>query len=171
MTTGQLIKKARRKAGMTQADLAEKLGISYVGISQWENGTRNPKYDTIRRIANALGIEWTELVPEEEQAAIVIEHTMKGIKEAVKTGGFERVPDWKTRQYFAKAEIQRIYNSLNTDGCLEAGEYLLSFLLNHLSYEGAEHDLEEVMTKLASVASIPQYQQYNAETQEDSKNG
>ena len=165
------IRTVRRAAKVTQDELAKQLGINRATVSKYENGEISLSLKMLRKIAAALHVDWTELVPEEEQATIVIEHTMKGIKEAVKTGGFERAPDWKTRQYFAKAEIQRIYNSLNTDGRLEAGEYLLSFLLNHLSYEGAEHDLEEVMTKLASVASIPQYQQYNAETQEDSKNG
>ncbi len=57
MTTGELIKAARKKAGMTQAELAQKLGISYVGVSQWERGLRNPKIETLNRIAAALGLE------------------------------------------------------------------------------------------------------------------
>ena len=48
---------------MTQAELAEKLNISSVGISQWENGIRNPKIGTIQKIAYALGVDWTELIP------------------------------------------------------------------------------------------------------------
>ncbi|MCI8397939.1 MAG: helix-turn-helix domain-containing protein [Oscillibacter sp.] len=56
-TTGQLIKAARKKAGMTQAELASKLGVPYQSVSQWERDTRNPKYGTIKRIAAALGID------------------------------------------------------------------------------------------------------------------
>lgn len=67
MTVGQRIKAARKKVGMTQAELAQKLGISYVGISQWENDLRKPKIETIQRIAAALGVEWNELIPEEKQ--------------------------------------------------------------------------------------------------------
>lgn len=62
MTTGQLIKAARKKAGMTQAALAEKLDISYVGVSQWENDLRNPKLETLQRIAVALGVSVQDLV-------------------------------------------------------------------------------------------------------------
>ena len=62
MTTGELIKAARKKAGMTQAQLAEKLGISYVGVSQWENDLRNPKLDTLQRIASALGVPVQDLI-------------------------------------------------------------------------------------------------------------
>lgn len=54
MTTGERIKAARKSVGMTQAALAEKLGISYVGVSQWENDIRNPKLSTLKRIADAL---------------------------------------------------------------------------------------------------------------------
>lgn len=62
MTTGQLIKAARIKAGLTQAALAEKLGISYVGVSQWENGIRNPKPETLQKIADALDISVSSLL-------------------------------------------------------------------------------------------------------------
>ena len=62
MTTGQQIKAARQKAGMTQAQLAEKLGIPYQSIGQWERNARNPKLDTLKRIADALNITVQELV-------------------------------------------------------------------------------------------------------------
>lgn len=74
MTTGQLIQQARKSAGLSQKQLGEKLGLSASMIGQWENDLRNPKYDTIKRIAAALCVEWTELVPEEQQGQTVIDH-------------------------------------------------------------------------------------------------
>lgn len=62
MTIGQLIKTARKNAGMTQTDLAKKLGIPYQSIGQWENGLRYPKPKTLQRIADALGIHVMELI-------------------------------------------------------------------------------------------------------------
>lgn len=62
MTTGQRIKSARQNAGMTQAQLAEKLGIPYQSIGQWERDIRNPKLDTLRRIAGALNITIQKLM-------------------------------------------------------------------------------------------------------------
>lgn len=56
MTVGSRIKSARKKAGLTQKQLGECLGISYQTIAQWENNLRNPKYTTLRRIAEALGV-------------------------------------------------------------------------------------------------------------------
>ena len=37
MTTGEKIKEARKKAGMTQAELGTLLGVSGSMIGQWEN--------------------------------------------------------------------------------------------------------------------------------------
>ena len=56
MTVGERIKAARKQAGMTQGELAEKLEISYVGVSQWESGRRNPKASTLARIAEVLDV-------------------------------------------------------------------------------------------------------------------
>lgn len=56
-TIGQRIKTAREQAGMTQVELAAKLGIPYQSISQWERGTRNPKPESLKRIAAALGTQ------------------------------------------------------------------------------------------------------------------
>lgn len=61
MTTGQRIKAARKKRGFTQAELAEKLGIPYQSIGQWERNIRNPKLGTLLRIAEALDVPIDEL--------------------------------------------------------------------------------------------------------------
>ena len=59
--TGQIIEEARKKANMTQAELAEKIGTkSY--ISRVETGKTEPKVSTFYRIASALGLN-VELTP------------------------------------------------------------------------------------------------------------
>ena len=57
MTIGDRIRQARIENGMTQKDLAEKLGVSYQNISQYERGVKQPKMETIEKIANALGAD------------------------------------------------------------------------------------------------------------------
>lgn len=51
MDVGQRIKEGRKKANMTQKQLASELGISYVGVCQWEIGKRLPKNDTLQIMA------------------------------------------------------------------------------------------------------------------------
>lgn len=45
---------ARKEAGMTQAELSERTGISQADISRLENGSRNPSLALLERIAEAL---------------------------------------------------------------------------------------------------------------------
>jgi transcriptional regulator with XRE-family HTH domain len=71
---GARIAQFRSEQGLSQADLATKVGTSQSAISQIESGSRNPTYDMIIRIADSfdvppghlLGEEVGEL-PEEEQ--------------------------------------------------------------------------------------------------------
>ena len=58
MQTGELIKRARTVAGLTQAELAKRLGVTPQAISQYERGIKNPKNETLKRIATALDIPW-----------------------------------------------------------------------------------------------------------------
>lgn len=53
---GGKIKEARLKAGLTQEELAKKLGIAPQNISAWENGKNPSKIETVSKIADALGV-------------------------------------------------------------------------------------------------------------------
>ena len=57
MTTGQRIQQARKKAEIKKKQLGEKLGLSASMIGQWENDLRNPKYETLQKIAKALDVD------------------------------------------------------------------------------------------------------------------
>lgn len=61
MTTGQRIKDARKRAGLTQKELGERLGIAYQTLAQWENDLRKPKHETLQRIADALDVAIIDL--------------------------------------------------------------------------------------------------------------
>lgn len=60
-TTGQLIKLARKKAGLTQVELGKKLGVTSAAISQFERTNANPTFETLDKIADALGVDVWEL--------------------------------------------------------------------------------------------------------------
>lgn len=64
MTIGQRIKNARKQQGLTQEQLAQRLGLATGTIQQYELGKRQPRIEQLRRIADALNVEWTDLVPE-----------------------------------------------------------------------------------------------------------
>lgn len=60
--TDQIIEEARKKANITQAELAERIGTNKSYISRVENGRTEPKVSTFYRIAAALGLS-VELMP------------------------------------------------------------------------------------------------------------
>lgn len=48
------VRECREKLGLTQQDLAQKVGLSQETISQYEIGTRVPNINVAREIAEAL---------------------------------------------------------------------------------------------------------------------
>lgn len=51
----QLIK-ARKAAGLSQATLAKRLGVTQTALSYWESGKRAPSFAEVARWAAALGL-------------------------------------------------------------------------------------------------------------------
>lgn len=77
MTVGERIKKIREQKGIKQKDLAEKLGISYVMLSQYERGVRTPKYKTVDKIALALDVTPFYLMYGENEPMLSITNVVK----------------------------------------------------------------------------------------------
>ena len=71
MSNGELIRQARKRKNWTQGDLAKALGITHVNVAQWENGTRNPKTETLERIAEALDIDPLDLMDGNERLSYI----------------------------------------------------------------------------------------------------
>ena len=65
---GNLIEKKRKEQNLTQAQLAEKLGVSNKTVSKWENGKCMPDYGVIQPLCTELGVTVSELMDGEEQA-------------------------------------------------------------------------------------------------------
>lgn len=54
---GDLLRRFRQAAGMTQQDLAERAGLSVHGIQKLERGATHPYRDTAQRLIQALHLE------------------------------------------------------------------------------------------------------------------
>lgn len=55
---GQLIREARKAKGLTQKELGEKMGVGEPTITNYESGKQNLTINTLRKIADALGMEF-----------------------------------------------------------------------------------------------------------------
>lgn len=66
MNIGDKIKQKRKEAEMTQVELSSKSLIPLSSIKQYESGARNPKFETLTKIAEALGVNIYELIEMKE---------------------------------------------------------------------------------------------------------
>ncbi len=55
--SGDLLREARLRAGLTQAELAERVGTARSQISRYERGDVLPSLETLRRLIRACGLE------------------------------------------------------------------------------------------------------------------
>ena len=54
----KVIRAARKKANLTQKDLAQLSGVAEITIRQYENGKRQPRTEQLLKIARALQLEY-----------------------------------------------------------------------------------------------------------------
>lgn len=56
------LRKYRIEQGLTQAQLAEKIGVTASCITMWENGNRSPNISTLKKLAQILDCTVDELI-------------------------------------------------------------------------------------------------------------
>lgn len=61
-TIGSRIAKFRKAKGMTQEELASKLGVSSQAVSKWENDASCPDISLLPQLSNVLGVTTDELL-------------------------------------------------------------------------------------------------------------
>ncbi len=91
---GKNIKRIRKEKGVSQKELAERLGTSPQNLAQYENGKRTPKIDTLRKIASALQCQVSDI----DESIIIIPK-------------YKPTPE-KMEQLRLEAEVMRIYEKI-----------------------------------------------------------
>ena len=133
MKQREKIKKIRQFRGLTQKEVAQKMGVSVQCYSQYETGKRTPTRKTLDKIAEALGCESSEiaddLVSRDAQNTHVTDDTT--------TSG-----------------IDMLFRDLNTNGQRKAIEYI-TMLLNEPRYSIWRRPLHIRFKKLAPTAKAP----------------
>lgn len=58
---GESIKRLRKKANLSQEELAAKAKVDLTSVSEIESGLRNPSLKMMHKLASALGVKIKEL--------------------------------------------------------------------------------------------------------------
>lgn len=78
-TLGERIKFHRKRIGLTQEQLAQRMGVSAQAVSKWENNLSCPDISVLPELANLFGITLDELLGKQESVrAEVVEDEHKG---------------------------------------------------------------------------------------------
>ena len=57
MTGATLVREARRRAGLTQTELARRVGTTQSAIARLERGHTDPSVERVRHLVNAVGLD------------------------------------------------------------------------------------------------------------------
>jgi transcriptional regulator with XRE-family HTH domain len=73
MTGGELVREARLRVGISQAELGRRLGVPQSTVARWERGAARPPYDSVVAAIRACGLDLSiRLVPYDDSNEGVI---------------------------------------------------------------------------------------------------
>ncbi len=113
MTFGEKLKEARKKAGLTQEELAELIGISRAAVAKWETDNGLPDIENLKTVAGLLDVSIDYLLDDGESLDLSV--TKKAI-DLNKYGNGEKLSRMKkleikeriVRDTYPDAEIIRL---------------------------------------------------------------
>ncbi len=110
---GIKIRELRKSGGLSQAELAERIGLSFQQIQKYEKGATTMSVFRLRQISDALGVHLHAFLGEEERP-----RTVSGPKVAYIPGEETPVPP----QLLSKDEIRllRLYRKLSSNKLKQA---------------------------------------------------
>ena len=78
MDAGQLVREARKRAGLTQQALAGRVGISQPAVARIESGRTRATFDLALRLVRACGLDLDiRVVPLEQDAWATVERNAR----------------------------------------------------------------------------------------------
>ena len=89
-TLGMMIAELRKEHGMTQLELAEKMGVTDKAVSKWERDLSCPDINSLPNLAKILGVSVEELMQIKKDAnqpksnvSEIVETALKGVAMAM----------------------------------------------------------------------------------------
>jgi len=71
VTGAQNIREARLKVGLTQTELADRLGRDRAQVARWETGAQQPSFENLRTVVEACGFELKLEIAEREDTPVL----------------------------------------------------------------------------------------------------
>jgi len=101
MITGDLIREARLRAGLTQVELGVRLDKAQSVIARWERDDATPSFETVRDVVRACGFDLTFFMSRYDDSNVTI------IDQHLRMTPAERFADLMARVQFHDRQEQR----------------------------------------------------------------
>ncbi len=97
MNIGAVIKKYRKEVGLTQEEMANRLGVTTPAVNKWENGNSNPDIELLAPIARLLNISLDTLMSFHEKLTDEeISNIIEKIDDMISVEGYKKTFEWVT---------------------------------------------------------------------------
>jgi len=104
MVSGILLREARLRAGLSQAELARRAGKARSAIGRWERGEVQPSFETLRELVRVCGLELSYgVVSADESSRALIEDSLRLAPDE----RLERLRDWTEFVVEARESLAR----------------------------------------------------------------
>lgn len=98
MDIGVVIKKYRKEAGMTQEEMANRLGVTTPAVNKWENSNSKPDIELLAPIARLFDISIDTLLSFHEYLSDTeIEEIIRKMDRMFSEEGYEKTYEWALR--------------------------------------------------------------------------
>lgn len=95
MDIGSVIKKYRKDIGLTQEEMANRLGVTTPAVNKWENGNSNPDIELLSPIARLLNISLDTLLSFHEKLTDAeIEEIIRQMDKMLSKEGYDKTYEW-----------------------------------------------------------------------------
>ncbi|MFN8254944.1 MAG: pentapeptide repeat-containing protein [Bacteroidales bacterium] len=141
---GKKIAEARKKANISQANLAERLFISPQAVGKWERGESMPDILTLNRLAEILGVDFNyfsenfpSVISEMDVNKPLIKKTSElPAEKQVKIPGWDMsLGNWKDADFSGLKNLYEKFNSSNMQHCRFNGSDLSGLILKSNNIE------------------------------------
>ncbi len=166
---GNYIQLLRKKAGLTQKELAERLNISFQAVSKWENGESLPDTGILLELSDILGTSVDKLLL--GGAIVANERRLMRVEDVKK--GFEMIEDigrlFGESCTFYTGMIDGINEKMNIDLLTylrdpKTREVMYAEVLIQGIMEGRTVDMEEVEAAFTNRKMVEMIRKYRMKT-------
>lgn len=126
MTFGEKLKEARKKAGLSQEQFAEKMNVSRSAIAKWETDKGMPDVNNLKVMSQLLNVSIDYLLDEDEKISF------NEMKESINLDEYEKSGKCRDKKdavcYAKNSDATKIYPLIRTKKMSKA-EWLLDFVV------------------------------------------